>query len=97
MKKQLTPEASAAIELLTEAVKGDGRVFVRPGREINVGARKFVEPNNPRSIAFWETVVEELCNKKRLKAVGEYGYKVTGPGYTFVDKLKSEGIWPTLE
>lgn len=82
-----------AEELLLAAVAGDGTVLVAAwlgGSTVQANERNFVEQNNPRSRAVWESAVQELVDRSFLQLVGDKGevFQVTRQGYEAADWLK---------
>lgn len=83
-----------AIELLLEAVAGDGNILVIAylgGSTVQANGKNFVEPDNPRSRAVWEGAVDELVNEGLLQSVGYKGevFRVTRAGFDAADLLKN--------
>jgi len=83
--------------LLIEASKDkDGtimRLDVAQGLIIQTNKRQFVESDNPRSEAQWDSAVQELCSNGFIKDSGYKGeiFTVTNAGYELADKIKIVG------
>ena len=87
---QLSEEATT---LLTEATKDSNGIIMRiryiSGMDIGTNGIHYIEKNNPRSQALWESAVDQLVQKGLIKDRGFKGelYQVTAEGYEFVDNL----------
>lgn len=82
-----------AKELLLEAVAGGGDILVIAwigGSSVQANGRNFVEPNDPRSRAIWESAVGELDRNGLVQPVGHKGeiFRVTREGYDAADLLR---------
>lgn len=82
-----------AQQLLIEAAAGGGDVHVLAwmgGSSVQANGKNFVEPNNPRSRATWESAVDDLCQEGLLQPVGHKGeaFRITRRGYEVADLLK---------
>lgn len=76
-----------ALTLLTAAAQSNGDVMFQFGTELSIGGQAFTD-GSPRSLARWQSAVQELLKAGALRHVQEDFYRVTASGYKIADGQK---------